>query len=305
MRDNVSGSSSLDGASLTPDPNSPDSLPPASGPLSRRALVKASLSVGFCAAIAPVRAETIATSAAGLIAGEAKVPAGDAEIPAYRAMPEGGGPFPTVVVVHEIFGVHEHIKDVCRRWARLGYYAIAPELFARQGDAAKETDIPKLMATIVGKTPDAEVASDLDAAFAFAKASGSADVARVAIVGFCWGGRQVWLYAAHNPRLKAAVAWYGPLAAPASDLTPKNPPDVVGELKVPTLGLYGGVDKAIPLDQIEAMRAKLAAAGGASRIIVYPDAGHAFFADYRPSYVEADAEASWKEATAWLKAHGV
>ena len=278
--------------------------PPDESP-TRRAVVKASLGLGFCAAIAPVWAQTIATSAEGLEAGEVRVDAGDAEIPAYRARPAGGGRFPLLMVVHEIFGVHEHIKDVCRRWARLGYYAIAPELFARQGDAAKEADIAKLMATIVGKTPDAEVAHDLDAAFAFAKASGSADLARAAIVGFCWGGRQVWLYAAHNPRLKAAVAWYGPLAAPASDFTPKNPPDVVGELKVPTLGLYGGVDKAIPFDQIEAMRQKLAAAGGASRIIVYADAGHAFYADYRPNYVKADAEASWKEATAWLKAHGV
>ena len=290
---------------MTPDPDYLASLRPASGPLSRRALVKASLSVGFCAAVAPVLGQTITTSAEGLVAGEAKVPAGDVEIPAYRAMPERGGPFPVVVVVHEIFGVHEHIKDVCRRWARLGYYAIAPELFARQGDAAKETDIQRLMATIVAKKSDAEVASDLDATLRFAEASGSADLARAAIVGFCWGGRQVWLYAAHNPSLKAAVAWYGPLAYAVNDLTPKNPPDIVGELKVPTLGLYGGLDKGIPLNQIEAMRDKLAAAGGASRIIVYADAGHAFYADYRPSYVKADAEASWKEATAWLKAHGV
>ncbi len=281
------------------------SLRSASGPFTRRALVKASLSLGFCAAVAPVWAQTITTSAEGLTAGEVKIPAGDAEIPAYRAMPAAGGPFPTVVVVHEIFGVHEHIKDVCRRWARLGYYAIAPELFARQGDAAKEADIPKLMATIVAKKSDAEAASDLDATLRFAKASGSADLARAAVVGFCWGGRQVWLYAAHNPSLKAAVAWYGPLAYPVSDLRPKNPPDIVDDLKVPALGLYGGVDKSIPLDQIEAMRSKLAAAGGASKIIVYADAGHAFHADYRPSYVKADAEASWQEATAWLKAHGV
>ncbi len=281
------------------------SLPSAFAPLTRRALVKAGLSVGFCAAAAPVSAQTIATSAEGLTAGEVKVPAGEVDIPAYRAEPESGGPFPTVVVVHEVFGVHEHIKDVCRRWAKLGYYAIAPELFARQGDAAAETDIPKLMATIVAKKPDAEVASDLDATLRFAKASGSADLERAAIVGFCWGGRQVWLYAAHNPSLKAAVAWYGPLAYPVSDLRPKNPPDIVGELKVPVLGLYGGKDKSIPPDQIEAMRSKLAAAGGASRIVVYADAGHAFYADYRPSYVKADAEASWREATAWLKAHGV
>ncbi|MGA2492905.1 MAG: dienelactone hydrolase family protein [Roseiarcus sp.] len=276
-----------------------------SEPMTRRAVVKASLGLGFCAAISPAWAQTITTSAEGLDAGEARVEAGDAEIPAYRAAPERGGPFPVVLVVHEIFGVHEHIKDVCRRFARLGYYAIAPDLFARQGDAAKEPDMAKIMTEIVAKTPDAEVASDLDATLRFAAASGAADVERAAVVGFCWGGRQAWLYAAHNPRLKAAVAWYGPLAYPVSASKPKNPPDVVDALKVPTLGLYGGQDKSIPLAQIEAMRAKLAAAGDASRIVVYPDAGHAFFADYRPSYVKADAEASWQEATAWLKAHGV
>jgi carboxymethylenebutenolidase len=277
----------------------------ASGPLSRRALVKASLSVGFCAAIAPVFAQTISTSDDGLIAGEVRVPAGEVDIPAYRAAPQGPGPFPTILVVHEIFGVHEHIKDICRRFAKLGYYAIAPELFAREGDAAKEPDIHKLSAEIVAKTPDREVAADLDATLAFAEASGAADVRRAAIVGFCWGGREVWLYAAHRAGLKAGVAWYGPLALPIDAARPKNPPDVVDELKFPMLGLYGGVDKAITAAEIEAMQAKLAAAGGASRIIVYPDAGHAFFADYRPSYVKADAEASWKEATAWLKAHGV
>ena len=163
----------------------------------------------------------------------------------------------------------------------------------------------KLMAEIVGKKSDAEVASDLDATLAFAKASGSADVSRAAVTGFCWGGRQSWLYAAHNPSLKAAVAWYGPLGYPTNESHPKNPPAIVAELKVPVLGLYGGQDKAIPKDQIEAMNAKLAAAGGASKIIVYDDAGHAFHADYRPSYNQADAEASWKEATAWLKGHGV
>ena len=270
----------------------------------RRTWVKGSLSVGFCAAISPVFGQTIATPSEGLIAGEVKFSAGDVDIPAYRAMPDGGGKFPTVLVIHEIFGVHEHIKDVCRRWAKLGYYAIAPELFARQGDAAAEKDMQKLMADIVAKKPDSEVLSDLDATVAFAKASGSADLDRAAVTGFCWGGRQTWLYAAHNPSLKAGVAWYGPLAGKTSELRPKNPPDIVAELKVPVLGLYGGMDKGITHDQIAAMQKKLADAGG-SKIIVYDDAGHAFYADYRPSYVKADAEASWKEATAWLKAHGV
>ena len=224
--------------------------------------VKGSLSVGFCAAISPVFGQTIATPSEGLIAGEVKFSAGDVDIPAYRAMPDGGGKFPTVLVIHEIFGVHEHIKDVCRRWAKLGYYAIAPELFARQGDAAAEKDMQKLMADIVAKKPDAEVLSDLDATLAFAKASGSADVDRAAVTGFCWGGRQTWLYAAHNPRLKAGVAWYGPLAGKTSELRPKNPPDIVAELKVPVLGLYGGMDKGITHDQIAAMQKKLADAGG-------------------------------------------
>ena len=278
---------------------------PPTGPLSRRALVKASLSVGFCAAVTPVLAQVISTSSEGLIAGEVKVPSLGVDVPAYRAAPQGPGPFPVVLVVHEIFGVHEHIKDICRRFAKLGYYAIAPELFARQGDAAKEPDIHKLSMNIIAKTPDHEVASDLDATLAFAEQSGSGDVTRAGVVGFCWGGREVWLYAAHKPGLKAGVAWYGPLGYPRDEARPLNPPDVVGELKFPVLGLYGGADKAIPEPQIEAMQAKLAAAGGASKIIVYSDAGHAFFADYRPSYVKPDAEASWKEATAWLKAHGV
>ena len=270
----------------------------------RRMWVKGSLSVGFCAAVSPVFGQIIATPTEGLIAGEVKFSAGDVDIPAYRAMPDGGGKFPTVLVIHEVFGVHEHIKDVCRRWAKLGYYAIAPELFARQGDAAAEKDMQKLMADIVAKKPDAEVSSDLDATVAFAKASGSADLDRAAVTGFCWGGRQTWLYAAHNPSLKAGVAWYGPLAGKTSELRPKYPPDIVAELKVPVLGLYGGMDKGITHDQVAAMQKKLADAGG-SKIIVYDDAGHAFYADYRPSYVKADAEASWKEATAWLKEHGV
>jgi carboxymethylenebutenolidase len=265
--------------------------------ITRRLLVKASLSVGFCAAIAPVMAQVITTPADGLVAGEVKVPAGDADIPAYRAMPDSGGPFPTVLVVHELFGVHEHIKDICRRFARLGYYAVAPELFARQGDAAAEPDIGKLFATIVNKKDDAEVIRDLDATLAFAKSTGSADVGRAAVVGFCWGGRQVWLYAAHNPGLKAAVAWYGPIAFASSV--------VVADLKAPLLGLYGGKDSNIPLSQIQDMNAMLAAAGGESKIIVYPDAGHGFFADYRPSYNRADAQASWSEATRWLQRHGV
>jgi carboxymethylenebutenolidase len=273
--------------------------------LDRRTLMKATLGAGFCAAITPVWAQTITTPATGLVAGEVKVPSGGVDLPAYRAAPEGNGPFPVVLVAHEIFGVHEHIKDVCRRFAAAGYYAIATDLFAREGDASAEKDLQKLMSGIVAKTPDAEVAADLDATLAFAEKSGAADVSRAAVAGFCWGGREVWLYAAHNPKLKAGLAWYGPLARPHTDLQPTNPPDIVAELKVPVLGQYGGQDNSIPIVQIKAMQEKLAAAGGQSRIVVYPDAGHGFYADYRPSYVKADAEASWKEALAWLKEHGV
>jgi carboxymethylenebutenolidase len=225
-------------------------------------------------------------------------------------MPDHGGPFPTLLAVHEAFGVHEHIKDVCRRFARLGYYAICPELSARQGEATTEPDMGKLMSTIVFKKPDAEAMGDLDATLAFAKSIGSADVERAAVVGFCWGGRQVWLYAAHNPSLKAAVSWYGPLVwrtlqPTAVASAEHDPPDVIADLKVPVLALYGGKDTFIVPAQVEAMNAKLAAAGGESKIIVYPDAGHGFFADYRPGYSRADAEASWLAATGWLKEHGV
>ncbi|MGD0722769.1 MAG: dienelactone hydrolase family protein [Roseiarcus sp.] len=282
-----------------------NSLHPPTAPLDRRAIVKASLTVGFCAAVAPVWAQVIQTSAEGLVAGEVRVPSSGADIPAYRAMPDRGGPFPAVLVIHEIFGVHEYIKDVCRRWAKLGYYAIAPDLYARQGDASKETDIARLMAEIVAKVPDAQVAGDLDATFAFAGGSGSADVGRAAVTGFCWGGRQAWLYAAHNPALKAGVAWYGPLAYKSDPLHPDNPPDIVASLKVPVLGLYGGKDTGITPAQVDSMKDRLAAAGGASKIIVFADSGHAFHADYRPSYHEGDAKASWTLATAWLKDHGV
>ncbi len=272
---------------------------------SRRTLVKTSIGAGFCAAIAPVWAQVIKTPSTGLTAGEVHVMSGGFAVPAYRAMPDHGGPFPLVIVIHEIFGVHEYIQDVCRRWARLGYYAIAPDLFARAGDAAKITDFKVLMSSIVAKTPDAQVTADLDATFAFAKASGSADMARAAVTGFCWGGRQAWLYAAHNPGLKAAALWYGPLDPPKNATHPLNPPDVVAKLKVPVLGQYGGQDPSITAANIADMEAKLKAAGDAYKIIVYPDAGHGFHADYRPTYNKADAAKSFEVAAQWLKAHGV
>lgn len=282
------------------------SLFPDAPPLDRRAmLVKTSLGAGFCAFVEPVWAQVITTSPEGLTAGEVRVPSGGADLPAYRAMPATGGPFPTVLVVSEVFGVHEHIKDVCRRFAKLGYYAIATDFFARNGDAATETDRDRLMNDIVGRTSDAQVAGDMDATLAFAKGSGKADGSKAAIVGFCWGGRQVWLNAARHPEFKAAVAWYGPLAGPVNDMKPKNPLDVAAQVAVPVLGLYGGKDVGITPEHVAAMREALEAAKAPSQIVVYPDAPHAFHADYRPSYRKDDALDSWTKATAWLKTHGV
>ena len=273
--------------------------------LSRRAFVVGSLAAGFALAVIPVSADTITTDSNGLIAGEVKIPVEGGEIPAYRAMPASGGPFPTVLVVHEIFGVHEHIKDICRRLAKLGYFAVAPLLYSREGDVASMSDVQQIIAKVVAKVPDRQVASDLDATVSWAKSTGKADTTKLGITGFCWGGRQVWLYAAHNPSLKAGVAWYGPLQSPASDLRPKNPIDLVNQINAPVLGLYGGADVGIPLSQIEQMRAALKASGKPSEIVIYPDAGHGFNADYRPSYKTEAAKDGWKRMQAWFKKHSV
>ena len=273
--------------------------------LTRREMLMTSLAVGFAVAVQPVSADTITTDTEGLTAGEVKIPAADGEIPAYRAMPAKGRNLPTVLVVQEIFGVHEHIKDVCRRFAKLGYLAIAPELFARQGDVSKMTDFKQIFAEVVSRVPDAQVMSDLDAAIAWADKAGIGNADRVAITGFCWGGRITWLYAAHNPQLKAGVAWYGRLTGEATELQPKYPLDVAAQLKAPVLGLYGGQDQGIPLADVEKMRTALAAAGGKSRIVVFPEAPHAFHADYRPSYRAADAAEGWKQLLAWFRANGV
>jgi carboxymethylenebutenolidase len=273
--------------------------------LSRRAFVVGSLAAGFALAVMPVSAETITTDSVGLVAGEVKIPVAGGEIPAYRAMPATGGPFPTVLVVHEIFGVHEHIKDICRRLAKLGYFAVAPLLYAREGDVASMSDVQQIIGKVVAKVPDRQVASDLDATVAWARSTGKADTAKLGITGFCWGGRQVWLYAAHNPSLKAGVAWYGPLESPAADLRPKNPIDLADQINVPVLGLYGGADAGIPLSQIEQMRAALKAAGKPSEIVIYPNTPHGFNADYRPSYNAKAARDGWSRMQAWFKAHGV
>jgi carboxymethylenebutenolidase len=275
------------------------------GQWTRRGFVVTSLATGFALSAQPVSAETITTDTNGLDAGEVKIPVADGSIPAYRAMPAQGGPFPTVLVVQEIFGVHEHIKDLCRRLAKARYYAIAPELYARQGNPAQISDTQELVKTIVSKVPDAQVMSDLDAAVAYAKTSGKADTARLAVTGFCWGGRIVWLYAAHNPALKAAVAWYGPIDRPRTELQPKYPIDLAGQLKAPVLGLYGAADQGIPTDSVEKMKEACKAAGKTCEIKIYPDTPHGFNADYRPTYRAEAAKDGWTQMLAWFKQHGV
>ncbi|MEN3209290.1 dienelactone hydrolase family protein [Methylorubrum populi] len=274
--------------------------------LSRRTVIATSLATGFAMAMQPVAAQsTITTDTNGLTAGEVKIPTRDGAIPAYRAMPAEGGPFPTILVVQEIFGVHEHIKDVCRRLAKLGYFALAPELYARQGDVSRLANIQQIVSEVVSKVPDAQVMSDLDAAVAFAKATGKADTMRLGITGFCWGGRITWLYAAHNPGVKAGVAWYGRLVGDASDLMPKNPVDVAADLKAPVLGLYGGADQGIPVATIDRMKEACRAAGKTCDFVVYPEAPHAFHADYRPSYRAEPAQDGWKRLQDWFRQHGV
>lgn len=273
--------------------------------MTRREFVVTTLAAGFALAVQPVSAQTVTTDTKGLTVGEVKIPTGDGQIPAYRAMPATGGPFPVVLVVQEIFGVHEHIKDVCRRFAKLGYFGVAPELFARQGDVSAIGDPKEIIAKVVSKVSDAQVLTDLDATVGWAKASGEGNVARLGITGFCWGGRIVWLYAAHSLQLKAGVAWYGRLTGDRTELQPKYPIDVAAALKAPVLGLYGGADQGIPLGTVEEMRQALKAAGRPSEIIVYPDAPHAFHADYRQSYRREPAEDGWKRLQQWFKKHGV
>lgn len=276
------------------------------GPVSRRTLMAGAtgLTAGFALSVQPVGAQTITTSADGLEAGEVRIPTSSGDIPAYRAMPQGAGPFPLVLVVQEIFGVHEHIKDVCRRFAKLGHMAIATELYYRQGDVSKITDMSAISRDVVSKVPDAQVMSDLDATVAYAKWTGKADVSKLAINGFCWGGRIVWLYAAHSPDLKAGVAWYGRVVGDKTAMNPANPIDLAGQLHAPVLGLYGGADPSIPVASLDQMKAACQAAGKTCEIHVYPDTPHAFHADYRPSYREGPAKDGWSRATAWLKSHG-
>ncbi|HVF51733.1 MAG TPA: dienelactone hydrolase family protein [Pyrinomonadaceae bacterium] len=273
--------------------------------LTRRGFLVTTLAAGFALAVQPVEAQTvITTNTEGLTAGEVKIPVRDGEMPAYRAMPAKGKNFPVALVVQEIFGVHEHIKDVCRRFAKLGYMAIAPELYARQGDVSKVTDMSKIMSDIVSKVPDAQVMADLDETVAYAKKTGKANTKKLGITGFCWGGRIVWLYAAHNPQLKAGVAWYGRLVGESNPLQPKHPVDVAPTLRVPVLGLYGADDRGIPLDTVERMRAALKSSKTPSEIIVYPGTPHGFHADYRPSFRKEQAEDGWRRLREWFKKYG-
>ncbi|MCS7080567.1 MAG: dienelactone hydrolase family protein [Chloracidobacterium sp.] len=281
--------------------------------LTRRHFVLTSLAAGFALAAQPISAQTIITDTKGITTGEVAIPNADIKFPAYQAMPERGKAFPVVIVIHEIFGVHEYIKDICRRLAKVGYMAIAPELFARQGDVSKLESIGDIISKVVSKVPDAQVLSDLASCIAYAAKTGRGDIERLGITGFCWGGRMTWLFAAFEPKIRAAVAWYGALVA-----NPRNNPDfkpdpmrlvfpidIAPELKTPVLGLYGGKDQGIPLETVERMREALAKGKSGSKIIVYPEAPHGFHADYRPSYRKEDAQAAWQEMLAWFKRHGV
>ena len=282
----------------------PKSAPEPQG-LSRRGFVVTSLASGFAVASNPVLAQAITTDTQGLTAGEISIVVADGKIPGYRAMPAKRGQYPVVLVVQEIFGVHEHIKDMCRRFAKLGYYAIAPELFARQGDVAKMTDIGAILSQVVAKVPDAQVSSDLDATVAFAKASGSADTRKLGVVGYCWGGRAAWIYARHNPKVKAAVAYYGLLDGMKSDIKPQDPVDFASEIKVPVLGLYAGIDDFVKPAVIEQMRNGIAKSGSGSEIVVFPGVNHGFNADYRPTYDKTAATYAAKLTRDWLRDHGV
>lgn len=284
-----------------------DLLVPAQG-LSRRGFGRTALGAGFAASVLPVVAQTtIKTDAQGLVVGEAEIVVGGFKMPVYRAAPAGRTGAPVVLVVSEIFGVHEHIADIARRFAKAGYFAVAPELFARHGDPQSYGEIARLQAEIISKVPDAQVMGDLDACAAWATSQG-ADASRLGVTGFCWGGRITWLYSAHSPAVKAGVAWYGRLVGAASALTPRHPVDLTAELKAPVLGLYGSADTGIPMDSVEKMKAALASGGAAaraSRFQVYEGAPHAFHADYRPSYRKEAAEDGWRRCLEWFRTHGV
>ena len=279
---------------------------------SRRTAIKAALGVGYAASAMPIMAQTaIKTSSEGLKTGETSYEVNGFKVPAFYAAPAGKTNLPVILVIQEIFGVHEYIADTARRFAKAGYLAIAPELYARQGDPAKYAEIAKLMAEVVSKVPDEQVMADLDGAVKWAGANGG-NIKKVGITGFCWGGRITWLYAAQSKNVKAGVAWYGRLVGSPSALTPKHPLELGAGLKAPVLGLYGGQDGGIPLTSVNQMKDALAEAGAkgnaaakASEFVVYPAAPHAFHADYRPSYRKEAADDGFKRALEFFKRHGV
>jgi carboxymethylenebutenolidase len=273
-------------------------------PMARRGILMTGLISGFTLATERVEAQAIHTDSTGLDAGEAHIPTTDGELPAYYAKPPGNGPFPVILVNEEIFGVHEYIKDVCRRLAKAGYFAVATEYYARIGDLSKMTDIKQIITDVISKAPDAQYMSDLDSTAAWAYRNGGAET-RVAVMGFCRGGRQTWLYAAHSSHLKAAVAFYGPLLGGPSPIQPQSALDLAATINCPLLGLYGGQDASIPVDSVHEAEAKAKAAGKTVEIVIYPDAPHGFHADYRPSYRQADAEDAWKRTLAWFHRFGV
>jgi carboxymethylenebutenolidase len=272
-------------------------------PLARRGLMMSSLMTGLTLATTRVEAQAIHTDTEGLEAGETKVPSGGVELPAYFARPQGDGPFPIIVVNEEVFGVHDHIADICRRLGKLGYLAVATEVYARAADLSKVSEQAQMQQIVAG-TPDAQEMSDLDATVKWAAAS-KGDGSRLGVTGFCRGGRSVWLYAAHNPNLKAAVAWYGPVMGATSDAHPQRVADIVDQLKCPLLGLYGGQDNFAKASDAQAAAEKARAAGKTVEIVVYPDAPHGFNADYRPSYRPADATDGWKRMLDWFRKYGL
>ena len=275
----------------------------ASYPLARRGMLMSGLVSGLTLATTRVEAQVVRTDSVGIEAMEVKIPTADGELPGYLAKPVGAGPFPIVLVNEEIFGVHEYIKDVCRRFAKIGYVAVAPEIYARIGDLTKMTDAAQIVSTVISKEPDATMLSDLDSAVKFAAVHGG-DANRLGVTGFCRGGRTTWLFATHGPTVKAAVAWYGPVLGTPTAIQPKSPTDVAGELRCPLLGLYGGLDTGIKPDDVQAAAAKARAAGKTVEIVIYPDAPHGFHADYRPSYKAADAADGWMRLQAWFKKYG-
>ncbi|MEZ0232726.1 MAG: dienelactone hydrolase family protein [Methylophilaceae bacterium] len=269
----------------------------------RRGFITGLLATGFAMAVRPISAETIFTDSSGITSEEVSIPTADISIPAYLAKPTRAGSFPVVLVMQEIFGVHEHIRDVCRRLAKLGYTAIAPELFIRQGDVSQISDMKEIISKVVSKVPDKQVMQDLDATVKWMADHQQGDTSRLGITGFCWGGRITWLYCAHNPNVRTGIAWYGKLEGQVTELQPQYPIDIATSLKTPVLGLYGANDQSIPTANVEHMRQLLKATGNGSEIMLYPDAGHAFFADYRPSYKAEIAANAWLKLQVWLASH--